>query len=139
MKPALMELVVCWRIPRLRLADEERCNGWMAASGRIGDEQRRACDIDDCFAFENRAGEPRIAGTDAAGLSRPSLVLCGGQKTWRPSSDGTALRRAGARLWPAGGTRRPTPARQRTDDHAGSQGLARVCGVRQSQGPRLSA
>jgi hypothetical protein len=35
--------------------------------------------------------KPRIAGTDAAGLSRPSLVLCGGQKTWRPSSDGTAL------------------------------------------------
>ena len=28
-----------------------------------------------------------------------------GQEPWRPSSDGPTLRRAGAGLWPAGGTR----------------------------------
>src|SRR5665213_2570686 len=37
------------------------------------------------------------------------------------------------------GARRPAPARQGTDDHAGSEGLAGVAGVRQGQGARLSA
>ena len=39
----------------------------------------------------------------------------------------------------SGGTRRPTATGQRTGDHAGSQGLAGVFGVRQGQGARLSA
>src|ERR1700692_2437125 len=37
-----------------------------------------------------RAGEPGIAGADAAGLSRESFVLCGGAKSWGSSSNGSA-------------------------------------------------
>src|SRR6202795_523277 len=36
--------------------------------------------IDGSFAVANRTGEPGIAGADAAGLSRESFVLCGGQR-----------------------------------------------------------
>ena len=36
---------------------------------------------------------------------RENPLLCGGAKTWRPSSDGPALRGAGDGLWPAGSTR----------------------------------
>jgi len=51
----------------------------------------------------NRAGEPGIAGADAAGLSRESFVLCGGAKSWGSPSDGfsAALERALA-YWAAG-------------------------------------
>jgi len=64
---------------------------------------------------------PGIAGTDAAGLSRESFVLCGGAKSWGPSSDGSALRGAGAGLWAAGSDRGSTTAGQRTSHHTGGQ------------------
>src|ERR1700675_321637 len=57
--------------------------------------------IDGSFAVANRAGEPGIAGTDAAGLSRESFVLCGGAKSWGSPSNGSALRGAGVGLWAA--------------------------------------
>src|SRR5216684_7310627 len=111
----------------------------MAASSRIGDERRGDGKVDGSFAVANRAGEPGIAGTDAAGLSRESFVLCGGAESWGPPSDGSALRGAGAGLWAAGGDRGSTPAGQRTGHHAGGQSLVGVAGVRQGQGARLSA
>src|SRR5216684_7640857 len=111
----------------------------MAASSRIGDERRGDGKIDGSFAVANRAGEPGIAGTDAAGLSQESFVLCGRAKSWGPPSDGSALRGAGAGLWAAGGDRGPTTAGQRTGHHAGGQSLVGVFGVRQGQGARLSA
>src|SRR3982074_2528875 len=110
--------------------NEERYHGRMAESNRIDDDRRRDGKIDGSFAVENRAGEPGIAGTDAAGLSRESFVLCGGAKSWGPPSDGSALRGAGAGLWAAGGNRGSTTAGQRTGHHAGGQSLVGVAGVR---------
>ena len=69
---------------------------------------------DGSFAVANRTGEPGGAGADAARLSGEPVVFCGGTKTWRPSSDGPALRRAGAGLWAVGGARRPTRDRARS-------------------------
>src|SRR5258705_9206387 len=74
----------------------------------------------------NRAGEPGIAGADAAGLSRESFVLCGGAKSWGSPSNGSALRGAGAGLWAAGGDRGSATAGQRTSHHAGGQSLVGV-------------
>src|SRR4030081_347121 len=111
----------------------------MAGRNRIDDDRRRDGKIDGSFAVENRAGEPGIAGTDAAGLSRESFVLCGGAKSWGPPSDGSALRGAGAGLWAAGGNRGSTTAGQRTGHHAGGQSLVGVAGVGEGQGARLSA
>src|SRR3979490_1436188 len=102
----------------------------MAESNQIDDDRGRDGKIDGSFAVENRAGEPGIAGTDAAGLSRESFVLCGGAKSWGPSSDGSALRGAGAGLWAAGSDRGSTTAGQRTSHHTGGQSLAGVAGVR---------
>src|SRR3979490_2688839 len=111
----------------------------MAASSRVGDDRRRDGKIGGSFAVANRAGERGIAGADAAGLSRESLVLCGGAKSWGSPSKGSALRGAGPELWAAGGDRGSTTAGQRTGHHAGSQSLVGVAGVRQGQGARLSA
>src|SRR5215470_17636297 len=85
------------------------------------------------------AGEPGIAGGDAACLPREPVVLCRGTKTWRPSSDGPALCRAGGGLRRAGGPRRPAATGQGAGDCAGGQGLAGIFGVRQGQGAWLSA
>src|SRR3954454_5604624 len=119
--------------------NEERHHGRMAARRRNGNVLRRGLKIDSSFAVANRAGEPGIAGADAAGLSRESFVLCGGAKSWGPPSDGSTLRGAGAGLWAAGGHRGSTTAGQRTGHHTGSQGLVGIAGVRQGQGARLSA
>ena len=54
----------------------------------------------------NEAGGPGRAGADAVGLPGRPLVLCGGSRFGRASSDGPALRRAGVGLWPDGGARR---------------------------------
>src|SRR5258705_13932882 len=85
--------------------NEERHHGRVATSSRIGNVLRRDRKIDGSFAVANRAGEPGIAGADAAGLSRESFVLCGGAKSWGSPSNGSALRGAGAGLWAAGGDR----------------------------------
>src|SRR5215472_6612053 len=45
-------------------------------------------------------------------------------------SDGPTLRRTGGGLWPACSARRPTATGQGADDHAGSQSLVGVPGVR---------
>src|SRR5216684_2015386 len=111
----------------------------MAASSRIGDERRGDGKIDGSFAVANRAGEPGIAGTDAAGLSQESFVLCDRPKSWGPPSDGSALRGAGAGLWAAVDNCGSTPGGARTDHHAGGQSLVGVAGVRQGQGARLPA
>src|SRR4030088_1307294 len=111
----------------------------MAEGDRIDDDRERDEKIKGSFAVENRAGEPGIAGADAAGVSRESFVLCGGAKSWGPSSDCSALGGAGAGLWAAGGNRGPTTAGHRTGHHAGGQSLVGVAGVRQGQGARLSA
>src|SRR3977135_1750056 len=95
--------------------------------------------MDGSFAIENRTGEPGVAGTDAAGLSRESFVLCGREKNWGLPSDGSALRGAGAGLWAADGNRGSTTAGQRTGHHAGGQSLVGIAGVRQGQRARLSA
>src|SRR3977135_2086311 len=89
---------------RVRASEnEEGGAGRMEAISRVGDNRRRDGKIGGSFAVANRAGEPGIAGTDAAGLSRESFVLCGGGKRWGPYTDGSALRGAGAGLWAAGG------------------------------------
>src|ERR1700716_534565 len=111
----------------------------MAGGNRIEDDRGRDGKIDGSFAVANRAGEPGIAGADAAGLSRESFVLCGGAKSWGSPSNGSALRGAGAGLWAAGGDRGSATAGQRTGHHAGGQSLVGVAGVRQGQGARLSA
>ena len=72
------------------------------------------------------------------GYRGEAVVFCRGTKTWRPSSDGAALRRAGAGLWRAGGPRRPTATGQRADDHAGSEGLVGIFGLRQGQGRKTA-
>ena len=51
-------------------------------------------------------------------------------KNWRTPSDGPALRRAGTGLWRAGGPRRPTATGQGADDHARSESLVGISGVR---------
>src|SRR6266481_7066474 len=84
----------------------------MAESNRVDDDRRRDRKIDGSFAVANRAGEPGIAGADAAGLSRESFVLCGGAKSWGSSSNGSALRGAGAGLWAAGGDRGSATAKR---------------------------
>src|ERR1700758_2242211 len=111
----------------------------MAASGRVGDDRGGDGNTDGSVAVEDRAGEPGIAGSDAARLSGEAVVLCRRTQTWRASSDGPALRRAGGGLWRTGGPRRPTATGQGADDHAGSQGLAGVAGMRRGQGARLCA
>src|SRR5947207_15643221 len=100
----------------------------------ISDEE-----IETLTALSRSRTEPGVAGSDAAGLPRGPVVLCRGTKTWRASSDGPALHRAGGGLRRTGGTRRPTAAGQGAGDHAGGQGLAGVFGVRQGQGAWLSA
>ena len=60
---------------------------------------------------------------------QPSFFAVG-LKTWRTSSDGPALHRAGTGLWRAGGPRRPTATGQGADDHAGSESLVGISGVR---------
>src|ERR1700716_173487 len=111
----------------------------MAASSRVGENGERNGKFGGSFGVATGAGEPGIAGTDAAALSRESFVLCGGAKSWGPPSDGSALRGAGAGLWAAGGNRGSTTAGQRAGHHAGGQSLVGVAGVRQGQGARLSA
>src|SRR5258706_134271 len=111
----------------------------MAASGRVGDGRRGDRNTGGSFAVEDRAGEPGIAGGDAARLSRAPVVFRGRAKTWCASSDGPALRRAGGGVRRAGSTRRPAATGQGAGDHAGGQGLAGVFGVRQGQGARSSA
>src|SRR3974390_802956 len=78
----------------------------------------------------DRGGAPRGAGANAARLSPAAVVFCRGTKTWRTPSDGPALRRAGTGLWRAGGPRRPTATGQGADDHAGSESLVGISGVR---------
>src|SRR6476646_10284819 len=69
--------------------------------------------MDGSFAVANRAGEPGIAGADAAGLSRESFVLCGGAKSWGASSNGSALRGAGAGLCAVAAVEdRPRPGKE---------------------------
>ena len=104
-----------WRLPARRLKH------WWLSRGREA---------------SRRAG---IAGGDAARLSRAAVVFRGWAKTWCASSDGPALRRAGGGVRRAGSPRRSAATRQGADDHAGSQGLAGVFGVRQGQAARLSA
>src|SRR3974390_362203 len=119
--------------------NEDWYHGNMAARGRVGDDRGGNWHVERSFAVAERAGEPGIAGGDAARLPREPVVLCRGTKTWRPSSDGPALRRAGGGLRRAGGPRRPAATGQSAGDYAGGQGLAGVFGVRQGQGARLSA
>src|SRR5271156_5674118 len=66
----------------------------MAASGRIGDDRRRDWSAEGAFAIAGRVGEPRRARANAARLSGKSFVLRGWTKSWGPSPDGAALRRA---------------------------------------------
>src|SRR6185312_12701712 len=63
-------------------------------------------------------------------LSPAAVVFCRGTKTWRTSSDGPALRRAGTGVWRAGSPRRPTATGQGADDYAGSESLVGISGVR---------
>src|SRR4029078_10650743 len=98
----------------------------------MGNALGRDGKIDGSFAVANRAGEPGIAGADAAGLSRESFVLCGGAKSWGSPSNGAALRGAGAGLWGAGGDRGSATTGQRTGHHAGGQSLVGVAGLRPS-------
>ena len=49
-------------------------------------------EVETLTALSRSRTEPGIAGSDAACLPRQCVVLCRGTKTWRPSSDGPALR-----------------------------------------------
>src|SRR6202035_4432584 len=80
----------------------------MAAGGRVGNERRRNWNVGSHCALAKRGGASGGAGANTAHLPGESLVLCGGAKTGRPSSDGPALCGAGDGLWPA--NRPPTEA-----------------------------
>ena len=99
-------------------------------------------EIETLTALSRSRTEPASRVSRAAMLlgyrEKPSFFAVG-RRLRRASSDGPALRRAGRRQWRTGGPRRPTATGQGADDHAGSQGLAGVAGVRQGQGARLSA
>src|SRR5690348_6891264 len=134
------ELEACSWIPRFEIVRTRvRIMATWRQAVELAMTEEEIENVDGSFAVSNRVGEPGVAGSDAAGLSREPVVLCRGTKTWRASSDGSALRRAGGSLWCAGGTRRPTATGQGAGDHAGGQGLAGVFGVRQGQGARLPA
>src|SRR3979490_2223212 len=69
--------------------------------------------MEGAFGVANRAGEPGIAGADAAGLSRESFVLCGGAKSWGSPSNGSALRGACAGYGPLAAIEdRPRPNKE---------------------------
>jgi hypothetical protein len=56
------------------------------------------------IALPKRGDEPSEAGANAARLPSETVVLRGGAGTWSTSPDGATMRRAGAGLWPSGGT-----------------------------------
>src|SRR5271157_5580146 len=78
----------------------------VAASDRVVDRRRGFGEAGFDNPLANGAGGPGRAGADVVGLPGRPLVLCGGPRFGSASSDGPALRRAGAGLWSNGGARR---------------------------------
>src|SRR3954453_11947514 len=102
------ELEVCSWIPRFEIV---RTRIGIMATWRhaveLAMDRGGNWHVERSFAVAERAGEPGIAGGDAARLPREPVVLCRGTKTWRPSTAGPALRRSGSGLRPTGGDWRP--------------------------------
>ena len=118
--------------------NEERHHGRMAASGRTGttcEEIERLTTL----AVANRAGEPGIAGADAAGLYRekPSFCAVGQRVGVHHQTVQRCVERALSYGPLAAIEDRPRPGKEPVIS-AGGQSLVGVAGVRQGQGARLS-